>query len=458
MTSTFKPFREAKILIALATPIIITQLLQISTMVVDTLMAGRANATELSGVAVGSSLWVPLFLMMIGTLGALTPTVAQSLGARDFDDIPFQVSQSFWKLVLLLPVGFSVALVIKPVFVMMDVSDTITPIATGYFHALLWGLPAVLGYNIIRYYSDGLGLTRPAMYASLVGALANIPLNYVLIFGKLGFPALGGVGCGWASAVSFWIMFLFMAVWVLVRREYSHVRIFTTFHRPHLPAIIKLYQIGLPIGTSYLVESSVFSVIALFLSRFGTVVVAAHQIALNVASVVFMIPLSLGITLTIRVGQLIGANQAQQAQNVAFLGVFMSLAYGACTAILLWVFNMHIPAMYNNQQEVINLAAQLLIFAAIFQLGDATQVAAAGALRGYKDTKVPMFIVVLAFWMMGLPVGYSLGIVGVWGEPMLAKGFWIGLIVALMVVALFLVARLRRVSRRAIPVKMAASG
>ena len=131
MTSTFKPFREAKILIALATPIIITQLLQISTMVVDTLMAGRANATELSGVAVGSSLWVPLFLMMIGTLGALTPTVAQSLGARDFDDIPFQVSQSFWKLVLLLPVGFSVALVIKPVFVMMDVSDTITPIATG---------------------------------------------------------------------------------------------------------------------------------------------------------------------------------------------------------------------------------------------------------------------------------------------------------------------------------------
>ncbi len=451
MSHLFQPRREAKILMALATPVIITQLLQMSTVVLDTLMSGRANATELSGVAVGSSLWVPLFLLMIGTLGALTPTVAQLSGARDFAQIPVQVSQSFWKLVLLLPLAFGFSALIEPAFRMMDVSDTIIPIASGYFHALMWGLPAVLGYNIIRYYSDGLGLTRPAMYASLVGALANAPLNYVLIFGKFGFPEMGGVGCGWASAVSFWIMFLFMLVWVLVRKEYENVRLFQRFHKPDLGAILKLYQIGLPIGASYLVESSVFSVIALFLSRFGTVVVASHQIALNIASVVFMIPLSLGITLTIRVGHLLGANQPLQARSVSFLGIGMALAYGACTATLLWLFRNEIPALYNHQPEVIALTAQILVFAAIFQLGDATQVAAAGALRGYKDTKVPMLIVIGAFWFLGLPIGYGLGIIGFFGEPMLAAGFWIGLIVGLVSVALFLVARLRRVSRRLLP-------
>lgn len=450
MQTSFQPAREAKILFALATPVIITQLLQMSTVVLDTLMAGRANATELSGVAVGSSLWVPMFLLMIGTLSALTPTVAQSLGARDFDDIPFQVSQSLWKLVVLLPLGFGIAFYIDPLFTLMGVNDAIKPISTGYLQALAFGLPAVLGYNILRYYSDGLGITKPAMYASLIGALANAPLNYIFIFGKLGVPAMGGVGCGWASAISFWIMFFFMLAWVIWRPEYSQVRLFQNYHRPQFTAILKLYQVGLPIGASFLVESSVFSLIALFLSRFGTVVVAAHQIALNVASVLFMIPLSLGITLTIRVGQLIGANQAKQAQSVAYLGIVMSLAYGACTALLLWLFNDQIPALYNRQADVIDLTAQLLIFAALFQLADATQVSASGALRGYKDTKVPMFIVIGAFWCMGMPIGYALGIWGINDTPMLAQGFWIGLIVALTVVALLLVARLKKVSQAAL--------
>lgn len=441
---------ESKIILKLASPVIATQILQMSTVVLDTLMAGRANAVELSGVAVGSSLWVPLFLLLIGTLSALTPTIAQLAGSRRWSHMPFQVHQSLWKLLILLPFAWLTNLGVTPIFEYMKVNENIMPVATGYITAMMWGLPALLAYNMLRYFSDGLGLTKPAMYAALLGLMINAPLNYVLIFGEFGFPQLGGVGCGWASAISFWVMFIFMLAWVLIRVEYKHCRLFQRFYKPSKKHIFSLYKTGFPIGAAFLVESSVFSLIALFISRFDATVVAAHQIALNVASLLFMVPLSIGLTLTIRIGQIIGAKEYQRARYVANLGISMALMYGLITGLLLWAFRLNIPQLYNDQPEVILLCSELLLFAALFQIGDAAQVAIAGSLRGYKDTRVPMYLTIIAFWVIAMPLGYSLGIAGVTGKPLMAHGFWIGLIAGLMSVAGLLYVRLMRVSKKRI--------
>jgi len=439
---------ETKTILKLASPVIATQLLQMATVVLDTLMAGRANAIELSGVAVGSSLWVPLFLLLIGTLSALTPTIAQLAGSRRWSQMPFQVHQSLWKLLILLPFAWLTNFAVLPIFEFMNVNDDITPVATGYISAMMWGLPALLAYTMLRYFSDGLGYTKPAMYAALLGLVINAPLNYLFIFGEYGFPKLGGIGCGWASAISFWTMFIFMLAWVLLRKEYKHCRLFKRYYKPSAKHIFTLYKIGLPIGAAFMVESSVFSLIALFISRFDATVVAAHQIALNVASLLFMVPLSIGLTLTIRIGQIVGSRQFHHARYVANLGIIMALMYGFMTGILLWIFRLNIPELYNSQIEVINLCSELLLFAAIFQIGDAAQVAIAGSLRGYKDTRVPMYLTIVAFWGIALPLGYSLGITGVTGEPLMAHGFWIGLIAGLTIVAALLYVRLLRVSKK----------
>ena len=439
---------EAKTLTLLSAPIVATQLLQIFVVVLDTLMSGRYNASALAGVAVGGSLWIPIFLFLIGTLSSITPTVAQLTGANKLDQIAIQVHHGFWKILLFYPLVLLVAWVIDDVFVLMKVDEEIAPIGVGYFRALVWGLPAALGYNVLRYYSDGMSFTRPAMTASLIGLLVNAPLNYVLIFGKFGFPEMGGVGCGWASTISFWVMFLYMVVVVRFGKRYQQASLFEKIHWPQRQVLMGLLKLGTPIGLSLLAESSIFSMIALFLAPFGAVQVASHQIALNVASLVFMIPLSLAMALTIRVGHLVGAQQQREVLLTGKLGIAMALIYAAASAGLLALFNEMIARLYNSESEVVLLASSLIIFAAVFQLADSLQVTLAGILRGYKDTRVPMYITVFAFWGIGLPVGYGLGILGWSGEPLLATGFWIGLVSGLASAAVLLGIRYRWLSAR----------
>lgn len=446
MSLKIQPVKEITILGKLAAPVMVTQLLQMSTMVADTIMAGRANATELAGVAIGSSIWMPMFLLLIGTLGALTPTVAHLVGANRYNDIPNQVNQSFYKMLLMLPFALLVGLAIEPLFRLIGVDEKIMPIGSGYFYAMLAGLPAVLGFNILRYYSDGMGITRPAMYATVLTVAINVPLNYVFIYGKFGIPAMGGIGCGWASAIAQWLTLLFILYWVKIRPGYAKANLFRQFYRPVWQDVFMLYRVGLPIGASYLIEASVFAIIALFLSPYGPVIVSSHQIALNFSSLLFMVPLSLGLTLTIRVGQLAGAGSFVAARQVGILGAWLAAGIGILAATVLVLFREQIVLLYNDQPPVVSLTSQILLLAAIFQIADALQVALAGTLRGYKDTKIPMYLVVVAFWVVGLPVGYYLGIVGPDGEPWLAFGFWTGLLAGLSMNAVLLFVRFHKIS------------
>lgn len=435
-------------LLALAGPILIVQLLQVSLVTVDTIMAGQYSATDLSGVGIGGSIWFPVFLFLFGSLSALTPTIAQLHGAKKYDEIAKQVFQSVWITLFISPSILLIIFSLDPLLELIGAAPEVRPISIGYLKAMAVGLVPILLYNVLRFYSDGVSLTKPAVVASFIGLLINAPLNYVLIYGKFGLPEMGGVGCGWASTISYTVVFLIMAAIVSHKKTYGAFYLYDHFHSLHWTSIARLTKLGLPIGFSTFVEASMFSVIALFLASLGPTIVAAHQIALNVSALVFMIPLSLGIALTIRVGFLVGSDHIDEARHTAFYGLALAILYAAFSGSLLYILRTHIAQLYNKESAVIALSSSLIVYAAVFQIGDALQVTAAGALRGYKDTRPAMYIMLLTFWCFGLPLGYLLGLSELLGPPMYAEGFWAGLVGGLALAATLLIWRLNTISKR----------
>ncbi len=300
---------EFKTLLALALPIMVAQLATTAMGFVDAVMAGRVGPRDLAAVALGNSIWVPVFLLMTGTLLATTPKVAQRFGAGTFDEIGPLVRQALW---LALVVGLIATLALfsaEPILHIMKVDPELIGPCMEYLRGIGTGLPAVALYHVLRCFSDGLGRTRPAMVLGLCGLALNIPLNYIFIYGHLGVPAMGGVGCGWATAIVMWVMALGMAGWARWAPAYQSSRLFSRFDWPQWAVIKRLLGIGLPIGIAVFAESSIFAVIALLIGSLGATVVAGHQIALNFSSLVFMIPYSLGMAVTVRVGQALGRQQ-----------------------------------------------------------------------------------------------------------------------------------------------------
>src|SRR3990167_7780736 len=300
-------------LLKLATPIIIAQLANTAMGFVDTVMAGRVSPQDLAAVALGNSIWVPVFLLMTGILLATTPKVAQRFGAGAHTEIGPLVRQALW---LALAVGIAAAVILwnaEIILSLMNVDPALIKPAMGYLRAVACGFPAVALYHVLRCFSDGLGHTRPSMVIGLCGLALNIPLNYIFIYGKLGLPAMGGVGCGWATALVMGFMFLSMLWWVKWAPFYQPSKIFSHFEWPQWPVLKRLLSVGLPIGISVFAESSIFAVIALLIGGLGATVVAGHQIALNFSSMVFMIPYSLGMAATVRVGQALGRGQPRAA-------------------------------------------------------------------------------------------------------------------------------------------------
>lgn len=440
--------REFTALLTLALPIIIAQLSHSAMGFVDAVMAGRVTPTDLAAVALGNSIWVPVYLLMTGTLLATTPKVAQHFGAGRLEEIGPLVRQALW---LAVGTGLAAAVVLwsaRPVLQVMGVAPALVESSMVYLRGIGFGIPAVALYHVLRCFSDGLGRTRPSMVLGIGGLLLNIPLNYVFIYGHFGVPALGGPGCGWASGLVMWFMFFGMLGWVRWAPAYRSSRLFARFDRPNGPIMRRLLGIGVPIGVAVFAESSIFAVIALLIGSLGADVVAGHQIALNFSSLVFMIPYSLAMAVTVRVGQSLGRKDALAARFSARVGIASALLYACLSASLMLAFREQIAEIYTADPTVIRVAAMLIAYSALFQFSDGLQVITAGALRGYQDTRATMIITLFAYWGIGLPVGYVLGLSHLFGEPSGPSGLWLGLIAGLTGAALMLSVRLNRSARR----------
>lgn len=437
-------------LLKLATPIIIAQLANTAMGFVDTVMAGRVSPQDLAAVALGNSIWVPVFLLMTGILLATTPKVAQRFGSGAHNEIGPLVRQALW---LALAVGIAAAVLLwnaQVVLRVMNVDPALIDPAMGYLRAVACGFPAVALYHVLRCYSDGLGHTRPSMVIGLLGLALNIPLNYIFIYGKLGLPAMGGVGCGWATGLVMAFMFLSMLWWVKWAPFYQPSKIFSHFEWPHWPVLKRLLSVGTPIGIAVFAEASIFSVIALLIGGLGATVVAGHQIALNFSSMVFMIPYSLGMAATVRVGQALGRGEPREARFAAGVSMGVALTYACLSASLMLLLREQIAQIYTPDRAVISVATALIVYSALFQFSDAIQVTAAGALRGYQDTRVTMILTLFAYWGIGLPIGYALGLTDWLGEPSGPSGLWQGLVVGLTCAAVMLAIRLSRSARKRI--------
>ncbi|MCX2523888.1 MATE family efflux transporter [Larsenimonas sp. GH2-1] len=460
MTSLLqRSLTEARPLIRLTLPIFGAQLAQAGMGTVDVMMAGNASATDLAAVSVGTSLWIPLILFITGTLMGLTPIVAHCMGAHRAEDVSTYKRQALWAAIFMGLIAMAALQLAPPwLFAVMNVPDTVAMLSTQYLTALSFGLPAVALYQALRAYSDGLNHSRPSLMFSLLGLVLNIPANGILIFGGNGLqalfgnaipeslaalPALGAYGCGIATAISMWVMCLGMYLYTRHARAYRHVRSGRGMTAPHYTQMMELLRIGFPIGVAIFTETTLFTLIALLIAGLGEVVVSAHQIALNFTSLMFMLPMSIGMALTVRVSHALGQNQPCRARFVAWNGIVLSLMAALINNLILWQGSHVIPSLYTGNTEVQALASQLILVAIIYQVSDVLQVSMAGALRGYKDTRIIMIFTLLAYWVIGLGSGLLLGRSAGWG----VFGYWSGLILGLSAAALLLGIRLHRQSR-----------
>ena len=412
---------------------------------VDSVIAGHHGTDTLAAVAVGTALfWLPMMIPM-GTLLSLPPTVSQMDGAGQRERIGPVFRQALW-----LSVGLGALLFLFLTFVVhalepMGIAPEIRPGATAFLHGIRWGIPAFTLYLCMRYLSDGLHWTLPTMLLGFGGLLVLIPLGYALTYGFGPLPSLGAGGLGIASAIMMWSQAIAFALYLRRARRFADLGLFARLDLPQWPPIRALLGTGLPIGITIAMEGSLFITTALLIGRLGDVPVAAHQIAINVASLCFMIPVGLAEATTVRVGHALGRGDREGLRRAAFAGYAIVLATQSLSALALLTGNDAIVSLYTADAAVAALAATLLLFAAAFQFPDGIQVLSAGALRGLKDTRVPMFLAAIAYWGLGMPLGAGLGLGLGWGP----KGMWIGLIVGLSAAAILLCSRFLRSSRRA---------
>ncbi|GAB2590240.1 MATE family efflux transporter [Nitrincola alkalisediminis] len=429
----------------LAWPIMIAQLAQNTMGFVDTLMSARAGSEDLAAIALGSSLWLPIFLALAGILMATTPIVAHHVGAQDTHKVRSTFYQGLWVALFLGAISVFLLQNTSIILSRLSLEPSLQAKTEGYLAAISWGFPALLLLQVIRGFSEGHGRTKAVMKIALLGLLCNIPLNYIFIFGKLGLPALGGVGCGIASAIVMWIMLFAGTLYLNKSKFFAHLSF--KWQVPIPSQLIAFLKLGTPIGFALLIESSMFSVIALLIAPYGETVIAANQITISFTGLIFMIPLSIAMALTIRVGQLAGAKQILEARKAAFTGIYLTLLIAFFTCLFVFLFVRSIVGLYTSETNIVSLATQLLLIAALFQFSDAIQVCAAGALRGYKDTAVPLLLVFISFWIIGLPSGYILGLTDIILPAQGAAGFWYGLLIGLSFGAVMLLSRLHRVSK-----------
>ena len=439
--------REIRTLFGLGWPILITQLSGVGLGFIDTIMAGHAGAEHLAAVGIGSGIWIPVFLFMIGLLYALTPNIAQLWGAGRVDEIPAFISNgAVLALIICVPLFFLLRNM-EPLLLAMSLSDELIKLTDQYLHGLSWGMPASGLFFVLRYALEGIGKTRPAMKIGLIALVLNIPLNYILIYGKLGLPALGGPGCGYASALVQWLTLILILFAVNASSLSGQLNLRKSYVTISPGVIWRLIKLGGPMGISRFAESSVFAFLALFIGHLGSVAVAGHSIALNFSGLLFMVPLSISMAIAVRSGHLIGQGDYHRARFASYCGLGLAVFIASVHGSLTYLFREQIVQLYSSEPAVMLLAMQLLVFAAMFQIADGIQVSAIGALHAYKDARVPMYITLVSYLGVGFPVGYILGLTDYYGAKRGPAGLWMGLVVALSVAALLLIIRLHKTTR-----------
>ena len=438
---------------SLAWPILIGQLALIANGVIDTAMVSRFSAMDLAALALGVSIYVSVFIGLSGVLQALLPTIGQLFGAKKLSAIGHEVKQGLWLACFLSCVGCVVLIFAPALLTFAQASPELAEKATLYLRIEALALPATLGFRVYAALNTAIGKPKMVMAIQLVGLVLKIPLNALFIFGAFGIPAFGGPGCAIATSLIAWLMLL--CSWGLVRAAplYRELHVFGGgFVKPLWATQRRLLILGIPMGLSYFIEVTAFTLMAIFIARLGATAVAGHQITANVGSVLYMLPLSLANATGTLVAQAIGARQWEQARHIAWAGIRLSALLSVLIGIVVWFARADIIRAYTPDPTIIAAALPLFLYIAFYQLFDSLQVTTAFVLRAYKIAVIPTVIYAVALWGLGLGGGYLLGLDPFGVAPSVlhgAAGFWLGNAASLGLVALCLIWYLRWVQRRA---------
>jgi len=432
--------QELRLLAALTGPILISQFAQAGYGLIDTIMAGQLSPLDLAAVALGASIWLPLYLLTTGTLLATTTLVAEARGAEQPERIAIITHQALWLAALVGMTGLLLIQASPPLLGWMGMPDHLHAETADYLYGVSWGMPAVAFFFVLRCYCEAQARPLPVTLISLLGLGLNVLANRFFMYGSDNFlgwtvPAMGGAGCGWGTAVVMWSMTLVLLAYVLLTKAFAKTRLLTVWTPPHVPEILHIAKLGFPIGLAIFFEVSSFALVAILVSPSGEIAVAGHQIALSVTSVIFMLPLSLALALTIRCGHHYGAQNPAALRLTRRVGLTTTTLMACGTALMLLLLREPIVRFYSTDPAVVDLAVQLLLFAVAYQIVDALQVGAAGCLRGIQDTRSPMQLTLLAYWGVGIPFGYIAGSTDWLGQAWGAQGYWAGLVLGLAVAA-----------------------
>lgn len=440
-----RPFRtHIRETAVLALPVSIGQLGHVLLGVTDSLMVGRLGAAPLAAASLAHSVFVLLLVFAVGVCNAITPLTAIADGRGDHEQAGVTFRQG-----LLLNVSIGTLLVLLTWAVAGSVAymkqpPEVVALAVPYLRIMgISFLPMTVFFSF-RGFIEGLSHTKPAMVIILLGNVVNVFGNWVLIYGNLGMPAMGLRGAGWSSVMVEFFAAVALMLYVLRARPFRRYHPLLHFRSVNRPVIARLLRIGLPSGLQYVFEAGSFAFSAIMIGWLGATALAAHQIAINLASVSFMVTLGISHAATIRVGNAFGRGNPSDLRHAGFSAVFMGMGLMALAALAFVLLRNALPALYIEDLDVRDLASRLLVFAALFQLSDGAQVVGHGILRGMTDVTVPMLIALGAYWLLGVPASYLLAFEAGWG----AEGVWVGFVIGLTTAALSFVTRFHLLSRR----------
>ncbi|MEC4718714.1 MATE family efflux transporter [Noviherbaspirillum sp. CPCC 100848] len=448
-----RPQLHTRRIASLAWPLLVGQLAVIANGVIDTAMTSRYSALDLAALAIGASVYVSIFVGLNGVLAAISPVIGQLFGAGRHEQIGYQMKQGAWLALFLAILGSIALLFPQPLMSLAHATPELSEKATLYLQALVFALPATMGFRLYSSLNTAIGRPKMVMALQVAGLALKVPANALFIFGGFGIPEMGGPGCAVATATVSWMMFLCGAAIVRFGPTYRHYGLFGTgLVLPRWTAQRELLRLGIPMGMSYLIEVTAFTFMALFIARLGATAVAGHQITANFATVLYMVPLSIANATGTLVAQAIGARDPEAARRIGYAGIRLSAILSVTIGAIVWVLRDLIARAYTPDPTVIAAALPLFFFIAFYQLFDSVQVTTAFVLRAYKVAIVPTLIYAVALWGIGLGGGYILGLDPFGISPQFlqgAAGFWLGNSASLALVAAGLLWYLRIVQRHA---------
>lgn len=423
-------------MLRLAVPLALTELGWISMAFVDTVMVGRLpdSAVAIGAVSLGANLFNTIGIFGSGIMLGLDTLIAQAYGAGRLQECHRTLWNAFYFALFLTPLLMGVVLGFIPLFPYVGLSRALVGQTVPFLKALVWSTFPLAAYFVLRRYLQSMGIVKPVVFALVSANLVNLLGNWALIYGHLGMPALGVPGSGWSTCVSRIYMALVLGVAAIYYDRKRKSGLWLASRKIEIERIRYILRLGFPAASQLLFEIGGFACATFLIGKLGAVPLAGHQIALNVASFTYMVPLGISSAAAVRVGHAAGAGDLHGAARAGWMALLLGAGFMGCSGLCLFLFNHQIARIYTPDPVVINAGAMLLIVAAIFQLFDGLQVVATGALRGAGNTRTAMLANLVGYWVLGLPLGGLLCFKFHWG----AAGMWAGLCLALMVIGCLL--------------------